>query len=108
MQTHNDTDFMRRLKERAEEMEREGKSQITAGKPDEKPIAKWLWAGIQVMHMPDDEQGITRISIGGGDHIGEGKFDYCTIRGSVSSSIRLLEKALVALKEVPDGEIETL
>lgn len=99
-QTHLDSDsgsFLERLKERAKQLE--GRSVIAAGKPSEEPLAVWSSCGIEVRHMPDDEQGILRISIGGGHT--PIPLNYCTIRGSVGDCIGLLEKALKALRDSP-------
>ena len=103
MQTHEDrahrTEFLRRLKRRANDMVRDKQSEITAGKEGEEPLAEWKHAGISVRHMPDDEQGILRISIGGGST--SVPLNYCVFRGGVGSCIDLLEKAVAALKAAP-------
>ena len=69
-QTHEDrthgTEFLRRLTQRADDMVRDKQSENTAGKEGEEPLAEWKHKGVSVRHMPDDEQGILRISIGGG------------------------------------------
>ena len=104
MQTHDDDqhEFIRELQSRAKFMEANRSSEITAGKPDEKALAKWNSSnGLQVAHMPDDPQGILRISVGGGDHLPV-VVNYCTIRGSVGQCIALLEKAIAALRECPE------
>jgi len=98
MGSHSDSDFMDTLKKRSEEMK--GKNEITAGEPDEKTLASWRSNGIEVRHMPDDKQKITRISLGGGPHTPI-PVDYCVIRGTVGECIDLLEKAIKALKEAP-------
>ncbi len=100
MQTHEDethrTEFMRRLTQRADGMVRDKQSEITAGTEGEEPLAEWKHKGVGVRHMPDDEQGILRISIGGGDT--PVPLNYCVFRGSVGPCIDLLEKAIAALK----------
>lgn len=48
-----------------------------------------------------DEQGILRISVGGGDHLPV-TLNYCTIRGSVGDCIKMLEMALDALRDSPE------
>lgn len=97
MQTHDDMDFdMRRLEERASRMAREGLSQITSGKRGEQALAKYDAQGVHVVKMPDDEQGILRISIGGG--IPNVNVNYCTYRGDKQRCIEMIEKALGALK----------
>lgn len=103
MQTHEDSDarqtFIDRLRERAKQCVNDCASEITIGKPDEKPLAVWKHDGIYVTHMPDDEQGILRISIGGGSEIVS--LDYCTIRGGVGKCIDLMERAIAALRKAP-------
>ncbi len=103
MQTHEDTahrtEFLERLTRRADEMVRDKKSEITAGKEGEEPLAEWNHAGVGVRHMPDDEQDILRISIGGGAT--PLPLNYCVIRGTVGKCIDLLEMAIVALKAAP-------
>ncbi len=106
MQTHDDFDAyqkmagkqfdMDRLKDRADKMAREGLSQITAGKRGEQAIAKYDAKGVHVVKMPDDEQGILRISIGGG--VPMVNVNYCTYRGDKQRCIEMIEKALEALK----------
>ena len=111
MQTHRDSDAqnstlrelfaegsneMERLKERAGEMVAKGESQITAGKPGEAPLIETVIRGVHVRQLPDDEQGITRVSVGGVT----GEFVYCTFRGKVGSSRAMLLAALRALEKV--------
>lgn len=105
MQSHADElherSFMERLRERADTMTANHQSQITAGKEGEESLAEWKAKGVFCRHMPDDEQGILRISVGG---CGEGapiEMNYCTIRGGVGACIQLLEKAIRALKQAP-------
>lgn len=100
MQTHEDfqhSSFMERLKQRAEQAK--GRSKITAGTDDEEPLAKWKHGDIHVKHLPDDEQGILRISIGGGQT--PVPLNYCVIRGGVGQCIELLKKAIEALRAAP-------
>lgn len=103
--THKDSDFNRafleELKQRADKMQKNRQSEITTGKPDEKPLLRWIHGGIEVTHMPDDPQKILRISVGGGDHLPV-VCNYCTIRGPVGQCIDLLEKTLAALKACPE------
>lgn len=107
MQTHDDlnhslrSDFMNRLRDRADSAVENKTSQITTGKDGEEALAKWKHKGVFVTHMPDDEQGILRISAGGGFNIPV-KLNYCTIRGSVGQCIQLLEKVIEALKKSPE------
>lgn len=108
MQTHDDTNhglrelFLEQLRGRADSAEKAGASLITAGSPDEEPLGQWKASnGMHVKHMPDDEQGILRISAGGGEHLPV-TMNYLVIRGPVGQCIDLLEKALVALRESPE------
>ena len=106
MQTHHDDqhadDFTSRLRERAAKAQRDGTAGITAGKQGEVELANWKGSnGVHVSHMPDDEQGVLRISIGGGDHLPV-TLNYLTVRGPVGQCIDLMEKALVALRECPE------
>lgn len=99
MQTHSDADssaFLNRLTERADQMVRDGKSKITAGAEGETPLAEWDHNGIRVTHMPPDEQGILRISIGGG--VIQCPFKYATFRGDRGLCISLLKQAIAALE----------
>ena len=119
MQTHDDNNhglrerFLSELRNRADRSEKAGAAAITAGAPDEKPLAQWKASnGMHVRHLPDDglhgssrtlivEQGILRISAGGGDHLPV-TLNYLVVRGPVGKCIELLEKALVALRESPE------
>ena len=111
MQTHDDGNhnlnsnlrnlFMERLRERADTAVVNKSSQITTGKDGEEALAKWKHKGVFVTHMPDDEQGILRISAGGGANMPV-QMNYCTIRGSVGQCIQLLEKVIEALKKSPE------
>lgn len=106
MQTHCDEQhrkqFMEFLEARAEVCKAQQASQITLGKPGEEPLARWKASnGVYVTHMPNDEQGILRISCGGGDNLPV-RVNYVTIRGSLGECIELLKKAIAALRECPD------
>jgi hypothetical protein len=103
--THDDddakTEFMKILEARALESRQRGWSRITTGYPGEEPLRQWGHAGIDVRKMPDDPQGILRISVGGGV---EGMdIDYCTYRGDRMECIALLHRALRALEIVAGG-----
>lgn len=78
---------------------------IAAGKPGEQCKAHWSTQvdGVLVActHLPDDEQGILRLSIGGGEYLPI-PGAYCNIRGDVRQCIALLEKAIAALKRHPE------
>jgi len=83
-------------------MEKNKQSEITAGSPNEPILARWKATnGVEVVHRPNDPQGILRISVGGG-HDTPVQLDYCTIRGGVGKCIELLERAIAALKESPE------
>lgn len=102
MQTHDDfshEDFFKRLLERANDSVENRRSEITTGKPDERPLSSWRARGVECVHLPPDEQGILRISIGGGHpHV---ELNYCNFRGDLGKCISLLEKALKAMRSAP-------
>lgn len=102
MQTHLDnqhSDFIERLKERAAAAEQAKASLITGGNEGDEPLAVWDFANVQCKHLPDDEQGILRISIGGGQT--PVPLNYCVIRGDLGQCIDLLSRALDALRAAP-------
>lgn len=106
MQTHYDDqhkkEFLELLEARARLSKAIKASEITTGKDSEKPLASWKASnGIHVTHMPDDEQGILRISCGGGDTLPL-KLNYLVIRGRVGECIDLLEMAIAGLRECPE------
>ena len=114
MQTHLDSDFvdneqrkkfrdefLQRLTARADQSMKEEKAKITYGADGEQIVAEWKANGVGVRQMPDDPQGILRISIGGGDHLPV-IVNYCTFRGSRGHCIDLLRKALQALEHGQD------
>lgn len=104
MQTHRNQEhsqFMDLLRQRAAEAVADGNGTIAGGQDNEFPhVAYKAKNGVHVRVMPDDPQGILRLSIGGGDHLPV-TMNYCTVRGDVGQCIQLLEKALVALRECP-------
>ena len=107
MQSHLDDDspiqremreqFMERLRGRAEKIHGEGRSTITGGRKGEKILAEWESEGVGVRQLPADEQGILRISIGGGEHTPV-VVNYCVFRGDRAACIKLLKRALAALE----------
>lgn len=103
MDTHFDrqhaSSFLDRLKERAEEAKKAQASAIAGGKDGESPLCVWNSNNVQVKHLPPDEQGILRISIGGGQT--PVPLNYCVIRGDLGQCIELLERALTALRDAP-------
>lgn len=103
MQTHYDDDarreFMDLLRKKAKEYEERGLSRITAGRPGEEELASWKANGVSVRHLPDDEHGVLRISIGGGDT--PVPLNYLVFRGEHGACVNLLRKALAALESCP-------
>jgi hypothetical protein len=106
-QTHDDADFtplaedsintwLESLQGKADDMQREGLSQITAGKPDEPTLAEWQAHGVGVRQLPADEHGILRISVGGGDT--PVNVNYCAFRGNLGECVSLLHQAIRALE----------
>lgn len=116
MQTHHDSDanyrpdpipkeFMDKLTKRAAEIRELEKSNISYGAKDEPVVMEWEAAnGVHIRQMPDDPQGILRISIGGGDHLPV-VVNYCTFRGGRKRCVELLRKALAALHDGPGTEL---
>ncbi len=108
MQTHQDRPdhikdltssvpiFTNRLQRRAHHAKKLKTSKIAAGKDGENPIAEWQSRNVHIIQMPDDEQGILRISIGGGDT--PVPLNYCTFRGKHERCVDLLRKVLDALE----------
>jgi len=94
MQSHNDGEWMDSLKRKAEKMREAGLSEITGGRPDEEELARWQYNGTHVIKRPDDEHGILRVSIGGGEHL-DG--DYCVFRGDAIKCRCLLQRAIEAM-----------
>jgi len=100
MQSHQDTpdhendDLLRDLVDRAELMTKEKSNVITAGDDDENPIRGWKHKGMSIQQLPDDPQGVLRISVGG--NVG---FGYCTFRGSRTACRTLLQQALAGLQK---------
>lgn len=108
MQTHEDNQhtlrnrFIDKLRERADKAEKAGASVITSGEANEKELGSWKASnGVHCRHLPDDPQGILRISIGGGEELPV-TLNYLVVRGKIGQCISLLEKALVALRECPE------
>lgn len=103
MQSHMDSDangWLDSLRRKAEQLQAEGKSRITGGDDGEEPLAAWKSHGVYVKHMPDDEHGILRISVGGGNETPV-SLNYLVFRGKYEECISLLEQALRALKRGP-------
>jgi hypothetical protein len=99
MQSHSDQPdhgLLDLLKGRAEKMTEDRENLITAGEDDERPIRKWKRGDMHVNQMPDDPQGVLRVSVGG--NVG---FGYCVFRGPRQACLTLLRDALGALERQP-------
>ena len=103
MQSHSDSDartgWLNSLKKKAEKMKTAGLSEITSGKPEEEVLAEWESHKVNVRHLPDDEHGILRISIGESEE--PIPFAYCVFRGDCNACCNLLRKALAAMMKRP-------
>ena len=93
-----DADFAS-LKAKADKMFSSGASSITGGKKGEKPIRQWEHDGMHVKKMPVDEQGLLRVSVGGGVKYRGESMDYCVYRGSREACLAILEEAVAAMRE---------
>lgn len=100
MDTHIDSqhtrDWFEKLKAAADKNRAEGKSRITGGRDGEEILSQWDHGGVSVRHLPDDEHGILRISIGGGQT--PVPLNYLVFRGDHTQCVDLLRKALAALE----------
>lgn len=103
MESHQDgpdhslsDELFRQLTEKADQMTAAKENIITAGDDDERPIRGWKHSGMSIQQLPDDEQGVLRVSVGG--NVG---FGYCTFRGSRKACRTLLQQALAGLSEAP-------
>ena len=92
--------FLRELEIRADTIRSLGKSRLTGGSDDEPVVCRYESCGIGVIQRPDDPQGILRISVGGGEDLPE-NVNYLVFRGDRESCIKLLTRALTALKVGP-------
>lgn len=104
MQTHDDRDVldvdkldMSKLERRADNMVRQSMSEITGGIPGEPILGEWDHDGIRVVHRPGDQQGLLRISVGGG----AADINYCAFRGNRNACADLLERAVAAMRNKP-------
>lgn len=97
MQSHDEGDFMDRLRGRAKAMAGAKVCEITAGKEGEPVLDEWQFGRLYVVQRPDDEQGVLRISVGGG--VASQDIDYCVIRGNPSECAFLLETAAKAIRD---------
>lgn len=96
--SHESQKFMEKLTIRANEMTEKRLSEIAGGKESEQELGNWLIDGIGIIHRPEDEQNILRISIGGGNT--PLPLNYCTFRGDLGACIDLLEKVISALRKI--------
>lgn len=116
MESHSDRDFgenngpfekirhefdMERLERRAKNMQWQGTSHITGGAPGESPLMEYKFKSINVRRMPNDEQDVLRISVGGGIDGFDG--NYLVFRGDPARCERLLRMALKALERRPSS-----
>jgi hypothetical protein len=88
---HADDALLKQLMDRAKELTEAKENVITAG-DDEQPLRGWKHRGMSIQQMPDDPQGVLRISVGG--NVG---FGYCTFRGPREACRTLLQQALAGL-----------
>ena len=95
MQSHDDREWFDSLKRKATAMQELGLSHITAGSPGEPILAQWKHGNMDVTRRPDDEHGITRVSIGGESPELDG--NYLVFRGEPITCRALLSQALEAL-----------
>ena len=107
MQSHRDSDFsssnwLKSLEEKAARMKAAGQSKITGGDDGEECLAEWQHKRVHVRHMPEDEHGVLRISVGGGTDTPV-ELNYCVFRGNRGHCIDLLRKALKAMEAGPGG-----
>lgn len=119
MQSHTDSDFLypgnkredparkdfreqfiKDLSARADFLQAAGKSKITGGVDGEPILMEWTANDIYIRQMPADQQGVLRVSIGGGDHLPV-TVNYLTFRGDRGQCIDLLRRALTALESDP-------
>lgn len=104
MNTHGDgehnRDWLQSLEAKAEANRAAGKARITGGADGEPVLCEWKSCGVSVRQLPDDEHGILRISVGGGET--PVPLNYLVFRGDHSRCVDLLRKALRALERGPN------
>jgi hypothetical protein len=97
--------FMDELEQRAGKIKSMERSKITGGTDGEPTLAEWQAEGVHVRQLPDDPQGILRISVGGGNHLPV-SVNYLVFRGDRSACIDQLRRALKALEaDHPESNI---
>ena len=87
------------LEDRAKVMKKHGLSRLTDGNDDEGVIREYRYKTVAVKQLPDDVQGLLRISLGGGETESGLPFDYCVFRGDKDKCRALIKRALRALAE---------
>ena len=98
MGSHQDVDHQEKsrvldeLRLKSELLSELGKNRVTA----DRVLEEWEHDSIRVQMLPDDPQGVLRISIGG--HPDFERSEYCNFRGDQARCIRLLERCLAAMK----------
>jgi hypothetical protein len=95
-----DSEILRQLEGRVEKMTAEGSNTITAGMSGETPIWEYAVNGFLVRKLPDDPLCI-RISIGRPN--GNVPGNYVVVRGDYHEACEVIERALGALRGVPQG-----
>lgn len=97
-QSHSDADaeWFKKLVEKSQEMQQAGTSKIAGGRLGEDSLNEWKSHGVSVRQLPNDELGVLRISIGGGDT--PIPLNYCVFRGDHSKCVDLLRSALKAME----------
>ena len=83
------------LEQTLEDLEDEGVEVLVASNGEE--LVCWQAHDVDVAKLPDDEQGIIRISIGGGDATPV-QLNYCRFRGDHGACVDLLRKVLRAME----------
>ena len=83
-----------RLRQRGEEMTLRRENEITAGKVGEEVLYDGMHKGVLVRRLPDDPDGVLRISVG--EYGGQA---YLVFRGNMQSVDALLSRALKALRK---------
>lgn len=92
-------EWLESLQKKAEKVVAAEASSITVGKAGESPLTEYdADNGVFVRRMPEDEHGIIRVSVGGGDNLPV-KGDYCTFRGNAKQAVKLLHKAIQAIEQ---------
>lgn len=83
---------LERLRLKAELMTELNKNTVTR----DRVVEEWKYDGIRVQMLPDDPDGVLRISIGG--HPEFEHSEYCNFRGDQGRCIALLERCLAAMR----------